>query len=201
MRTIHDNSWYFGLWPPSNSDHPGILHFFVGNPNLNLYLPHLCILGEGAPTPEYLYPQFPGRPNSCPFGSLPLRQPWGFQYQAQGLHSPVPWSLDPNDSLKNEHIDLTTPKTSMKVPKVGVEPKIGGFYPPKWIVKIMVPTPMNKMDDLGGFSRYFWFNTHMNLPLNHPCFSCFFWMNLSLNHPLDFFFAIQVPLASDSDRL
>ena len=31
-------------------------------------------------------------------GSLPLRQPWGFQYQAQGLHSPVPWSLDPKDS-------------------------------------------------------------------------------------------------------
>ena len=23
-------------------------------------------------------------------------------------------------------------------------PKIGGFYPPKWMVKIMVPNPMNK---------------------------------------------------------
>ena len=27
---------------------------------------------------------------------------------------------------------------------MGVEPKIGGFYPPKWMVKIMVPNPMNK---------------------------------------------------------
>ena len=29
-------------------------------------------------------------------------------------------------------------------------PKIGG-KPPKWMVKIMVPNPMNKWDDLGGF--------------------------------------------------
>ena len=30
---------------------------------------------------------------------------------------------------------------------MGVEPKIGGFYPPKWMVKIMeIPI---KMDDLG----------------------------------------------------
>ena len=25
---------------------------------------------------------------------------------------------------------------------MGVEPKIGGFYPPKWMVKIMVPNPI-----------------------------------------------------------
>ena len=30
---------------------------------------------------------------------------------------------------------------------MGVEPKIGGFYPPKWMVKIM-ENPI-KMDDLG----------------------------------------------------
>ena len=37
-------------------------------------------------------------------------------------------------------------------------PKIGGF-PPKWMVKIMVPNPI-KMDDLGGFSPYFWKHPH-----------------------------------------
>ena len=36
---------------------------------------------------------------------------------------------------------------------MGVNPKIGGFYPPKWMVKIMVPNPI-KMDDLGGFPRF-----------------------------------------------
>ena len=33
---------------------------------------------------------------------------------------------------------------------VDVEPKIGGFNPPKWMVKIMVPNPIFLMDDLGG---------------------------------------------------
>ena len=32
---------------------------------------------------------------------------------------------------------------------MGVSKK-GVFYPPKWMVKIMVPNPI-KMDDLGGF--------------------------------------------------
>ena len=32
----------------------------------------------------------------------------------------------------------------------GVNPKIGVVNPPKWMVKIMVPNPMNKWDDLGG---------------------------------------------------
>ena len=32
---------------------------------------------------------------------------------------------------------------------MGGPPKIGGFYPPKWMVKIR-ENPMNKMDDLGG---------------------------------------------------
>ena len=32
---------------------------------------------------------------------------------------------------------------------LGVEPKIGGGFPPKWMVKI-VENPMNKWDDLGG---------------------------------------------------
>ncbi len=43
---------------------------------------------------------------------------------------------------------------------LGVSPKIGGFFPPKWMVKIMVPNPV-KMDDLGGNTTYFWFNTHL----------------------------------------
>ena len=39
---------------------------------------------------------------------------------------------------------------------LGGPPKIGGWIlPPKWMVKIMVPNPMNKMDDLGVFP-YFW---------------------------------------------
>ena len=42
---------------------------------------------------------------------------------------------------------------------MGVEPKIGGFYPPKWMVKIM-ENPI-KMDDLGGFPPIFG-NTHMS---------------------------------------
>ena len=41
---------------------------------------------------------------------------------------------------------------------VGAEPKIGGFYPPKWMVKIL-ETPI-KMDDLGV--PLFW---------KHPCIS------------------------------
>ena len=41
-----------------------------------------------------------------------------------------------------------------------VEPKIGGFYPPKWMVKIM--ENLIKMDDLGGFTPIFG-NTHILL--------------------------------------
>ena len=37
---------------------------------------------------------------------------------------------------------------------MGVEPKIGGILPPKWMVKIM-DNPMNKWDDLGGFTPIF----------------------------------------------
>ena len=38
---------------------------------------------------------------------------------------------------------------------MGVEPKIGGFEtPPKWMVKIMVPNPMNKWM-IWGY-HYFW---------------------------------------------
>ena len=43
---------------------------------------------------------------------------------------------------------------------LGVEPKIGGFYPPKWMVKIM-ENPI-KMDDLGG-PPLFLENTHFSL--------------------------------------
>ena len=34
--------------------------------------------------------------------------------------------------------------------EMGVEPKIGGIWPPKWMVKIM-ENPIEQMDDLGGF--------------------------------------------------
>ena len=45
---------------------------------------------------------------------------------------------------------------------MGVEPKIGGFYPPKWMVKIMVPNPMNKWMIWGNFQPLFLGgNTHM----------------------------------------
>ena len=40
---------------------------------------------------------------------------------------------------------------------MGVEPKIGGFYPQKWMVYNGNPI---KMDDLGGFPPIF-ANTHM----------------------------------------
>ena len=41
---------------------------------------------------------------------------------------------------------------------MGVDPKIGGFYPPKWMLNIM-EKPI-KMDDLGGFPIIFG-NTHL----------------------------------------
>ena len=39
--------------------------------------------------------------------------------------------------------------------EMGVEPKIGVVFPPKWMVKVMVPNPMNKWDDLGGNTPIF----------------------------------------------
>lgn len=56
------------------------------------------------------------------FGSLPLRQPWGFQYQAQGLHSPVPWALDPNDSW--HEFPLNHPEVSHVVTFFGTISKL-----------------------------------------------------------------------------
>ena len=48
-------------------------------------------------------------------------------------------------------------------PTDGCQPKNrGGIFPPKWMVKIMVPNPMNKWDDLGVLYPYFWFNTHLS---------------------------------------
>ena len=41
---------------------------------------------------------------------------------------------------------------------MGVEPKIGGFDPPKWMVKIM-GNPYEQMDDLGGKILLFFGNT------------------------------------------
>ena len=38
---------------------------------------------------------------------------------------------------------------------MGVEPKIGGFDPPKWMLYFMVQNPI-KVHDLGGFYHYFW---------------------------------------------
>ena len=48
--------------------------------------------------------------------------------------------------VKSRTIIGSYPQVSQK--NRGVEPKIGGFYRPKWMVKIMVPNPMNKWDDL-----------------------------------------------------
>ena len=45
-----------------------------------------------------------------------------------------------------------------------VEPKIRGFYPPKWMVYFM-ENPI-KMDDLGGFPHIFG-NTHV-----YVCIKC-----------------------------
>ena len=45
---------------------------------------------------------------------------------------------------------------------LGVNPKIGG-KPPKWMVYFM-ENPI-KVDDLGGNTPYFWFNTHIHLYL------------------------------------
>ena len=38
---------------------------------------------------------------------------------------------------------------------MGVEPKIGGCLPPKWMVNIMEKTLLN-LDDLGSSHYYFW---------------------------------------------
>ena len=43
-----------------------------------------------------------------------------------------------------------------------VEPKIGGFDPPKWMDGLFHGKPYEQMDDWGGFSHYFWFNTHFS---------------------------------------
>ena len=46
-------------------------------------------------------------------------------------------------------------------------PKIGGSFPPKWMVYFMVPT-LFLNGWFGGFSHYFWFNTHIaDLKLNN----------------------------------
>ena len=50
---------------------------------------------------------------------------------------------------------------------MGVNPKIGGFYPQNGWLKIMVPNPINKWDDLGGFHtpifgstpKYSWYSS------------------------------------------
>ena len=42
---------------------------------------------------------------------------------------------------------------------MGVEPKIGGIWPPKWMV-YNNGNPYEQMDDLGVLP-YFWFNTHI----------------------------------------
>ncbi len=48
---------------------------------------------------------------------------------------------------------------------MGVEPKIGGFYPPKWMVYFM-ENPYEQMDDFGGVQYpYFW---------KYPYLSCCF---------------------------
>ena len=49
---------------------------------------------------------------------------------------------------------------------MGGPPKIGGVYPPKWMVKIM-EHPI-KMDDLGDKTPYFWVDTHIMLRLCPP---------------------------------
>ena len=47
------------------------------------------------------------------------------------------------------------------VSTIWVFPKKKSF-PPKWMVKIMVPNPIKQMDDLGGYIHpYFWFNSHI----------------------------------------
>ena len=43
---------------------------------------------------------------------------------------------------------------------LGVSKNRGGVYPPKWMVKIMVPNPI-KLDDLGGFTTPIFGNTLM----------------------------------------
>ena len=45
-----------------------------------------------------------------------------------------------------------------------VFPKIG-VKPPKWMVKIMVPNPMNKWMIWGVKTPYFWVDTHIELIL------------------------------------
>ena len=53
----------------------------------------------------------------------------------------------------------------MKHFNIWVFPKIGG-KPPKWMVKIMVPNPVNKWM-IWGFSHYFWVDTHISAATGH----------------------------------
>ncbi len=48
--------------------------------------------------------------------------------------------------------------------------KRGGFYPPKWMVKIMVPNPI-KMDDLGGPPEIF-----LETPIYHLIYIQSLWL-------------------------
>ena len=65
---------------------------------------------------------------------------------------------------------------------LGVNPKIGGFYPPKWMVKIM-ENPI-KMDDLGGKKTIF-FETPICIIYTNPNFMHhFFFKGKSLRNDL-----------------
>ncbi len=93
---------------------------------------------------------------------------WFLRELLENLHPWGPWHDWPykipisNRCIFNKWWSISQPVMWMSFGGVHnwMFPKIGGFYPPKWMVKIM-ETPI-KMDDLGVFP-YFW---------KHPIKAC-----------------------------
>ena len=91
---------------------------------------------------------------SC--GDLLVSKGKGFQGMTKSTQVPIP-----NNPWVWSTVIVTNSRTGIQLDDLymGVNPKIGGF-PPKWMVKIMVPNPMNKWM-IWGFTPIFG-NTHID---------------------------------------
>ena len=64
---------------------------------------------------------------------------------SRGLYNPYHLLPEPQKSIEKVQIAGHEP---LRISHMDAEPKIGGFYPPKWMVKIM-EKPYEQIDDLG----------------------------------------------------
>ncbi len=68
----------------------------------------------------------------------------------------------PIQNLKSPPTTPTKPHGCFAHKTTWVFPKNRGIWPPKWMVKIIYNgKPYEQIHDLGGFSHYFWVDTHM----------------------------------------